>query len=132
MAYLWMVGATFYYWRFERPKKGQKAGSPTLAEHPLVCIVVPCHNEGPQIFETVECLLRCDYPNFEILLVNDGSTDKTRQVLEDLATRNPKVRVIHFAQNQGKAVALTTAALITSAEYLACIDGDALLDPYAC
>ncbi len=131
MAYLWMVGATFYYWRFERLKKGQKIGPPPLTEYPLVCIIVPCHDEGPQVSETVECLLTCEYPNFEILLVNDGSADKTRQVLETLASRDAKVRVIHFAHNQGKAVALTTAALMTSAEYLACIDADALLDPYA-
>src|SRR5687767_11109985 len=129
MAYLWITGAMFYYWRFERA--GADKGPPTLAEHPLVCIAVPCHNEGKLINETVEYLLACRYPNFEILLVNDGSADETRDVLDALATRDPKVRVIHLAHNQGKAVALTTAALMTSAEYLACIDADALLDPDA-
>lgn len=131
MAYLWIAGALFYYWRFERPKDGETAGPPQLPEHPLVCIVVPCHNEGEHINETVEYLLKCNYPNFEILMVNDGSADGTRRVLESLAARNPKVRVIHLARNQGKAVALSTAALMTSAEYLACIDADALLDPDA-
>jgi biofilm PGA synthesis N-glycosyltransferase PgaC len=131
MAYLWITGAMFYYWRFERPEKGGKRGPPPLAEHPLVCIVVPCHNEGALINETVEYLLDCRYPNFEILLVNDGSADETRQVLDALAGRDAKVRVIHLAHNQGKAVALTTAALMTRAEYLACIDADALLDPDA-
>jgi len=131
MAYLWMTGAMFYYWRFERPKAGQLPGAPPLATHPLVCIVVPCHNEGTHINETVEYLLACTYPNFEILLVNDGSADETRRVLEALAAQHPKVRVIHMAQNQGKAVALNMAALMTSAEYLACIDADALLDPAA-
>src|SRR4051812_7512886 len=80
MAYLWITGALFYYWRFERPRKGKAAGPPSLPEYPLVCIVVPCHNEGGQINETVECLLGCRYPNFEILLVNDGSADETRQI----------------------------------------------------
>ena len=143
MAYLWMTGATFYYWRFERPKPGVPSGpplltgpplntdSPQVTPLPLVAIVVPCHNEGRNINETVEWLLACRYPNFEILLVNDGSADATRHVLEELAARHPKVRVIHLARNQGKAVALTTAALMTSAEYLACIDADALLDPDA-
>ena len=131
MAYLWITGAMFYYWRFERPGKGEAKGPPLLGEHPLVCIVVPCHNEGKLINETVEYLLACRYPNFEVLLVNDGSADETRLVLEALAAGNPKVRVIHLTHNQGKAVALTTAALMTSAEYLACIDADALLDPDA-
>jgi biofilm PGA synthesis N-glycosyltransferase PgaC len=131
MAYLWIAGALFYYWRFERPGRNETDGPPPLPEYPLVCIVVPCHNEGPHIYETVEWLLACRYPNFEIVLVNDGSADATREVLEELAAKHAKVRVIHLAINQGKAVALTTAALMTSAEYLACIDADALLDPDA-
>jgi len=131
MAYLWMTGAMFFYWRFERTPNGEMAQPPALAEYPLVCMVVPCHNEGSHINETVEWLLKTNYPNYEIVLVNDGSADETRQVLETLVTRSPKVRVIHLAHNQGKAVALTTAALMTTAEYLACIDADALLDPDA-
>ena len=131
MSYLWITGATFFYWRFERTGKGGSRTPPLLPEYPLVCIVVPCHNEGPRINETVEYLLACRYPNFEILLVDDGSSDTTRQVLESLAAGSTKVRVIHLAHNQGKAVALTTAALMTAAEYLACIDADALLDPDA-
>jgi biofilm PGA synthesis N-glycosyltransferase PgaC len=131
MAYLWMTGATFFYWRFERPKRGAPDGPPVLEIYPFVAIVVPCHDEGPHINETVSNLLQCNYPNYEIVLVNDGSADETRMVLENLAAQHSKVRVIHLAQNQGKAVALTTAALMTSAEYLACIDADALLDPDA-
>jgi biofilm PGA synthesis N-glycosyltransferase PgaC len=131
MAYLWITGALFYYWRFERPIAGAAKGPPVLQEHPLVSIVVPCHNEGALINETVEYLLACRYPNFEILLVNDGSADETRIVLDALAATHSRVRVIHLARNQGKAVALTTAALMTSAEFLACIDADALLDPDA-
>jgi biofilm PGA synthesis N-glycosyltransferase PgaC len=99
--------------------------------HPLVTIVVPCHNEGRDIEDTVEYLLATTYPNFDILLVNDGSGDETRQILDGLATQHPEVRVIHCAHNQGKAIALTTAALMTPAQYLCCIDADALLDPQA-
>lgn len=131
MAYLWIIGALFFYWRFERPQDAQGPGPPRLAEHPLVCIVVPCHDEGAQIEETLEQLLLNRYPNLEILLVNDGSADETRRVLDELATRDPRVRVVHLAQNQGKAIALNTAALMTSAEFLTCIDADALLDPDA-
>jgi biofilm PGA synthesis N-glycosyltransferase PgaC len=99
--------------------------------HPLVTIVLPCHNEGRDIEDTVEYLLATTYPNFDILLVNDGSGDETRQILDGLAAQYPEVRVIHCAHNQGKAVALTTAALMTPAQYLCCIDADALLDPQA-
>jgi biofilm PGA synthesis N-glycosyltransferase PgaC len=138
MAYLWMTGAVFYYFRYERPPKSHRdlPGKvaelpPVLAEHPLVTIVVPCHNEGRDIEDTVEYLLASTYSNFDILLVDDGSGDETRQILDALAARHPKVRVIHCARNQGKAVALITASLMTPAQYLCCIDADALLEPQA-
>jgi biofilm PGA synthesis N-glycosyltransferase PgaC len=138
MAYLWMVGAVFYYFRYERPPKSHRdlphsglETPPLLPLHPLVTIVVPCHNEGRDIEDTVEYLLATTYPNFDILLVNDGSGDETRQILDGLAAQHPEVRVIHCARNQGKAIALTTAALMTPAQYLCCIDADALLDPQA-
>ena len=138
MAYLWMTGAVFYYYRYERPPKSHRdlpdAGPetpPPLAEDPLVTIIVPCHNEGRDIEDTVEYLLASTYPNFDILLVDDGSADETRSILDGIAALHPVVRVIHCAHNQGKAVALTTASLMTPAQYLCCIDADALLDPEA-
>ena len=135
MAYLWMIGAVFYFIRYERAPKGLPRGvpesPPPLPEYPLVSIIVPCHNEGRDIGDTVAYLLASTYPNFDILLVNDGSGDETRQILEALAERHEKIRVLHLASNQGKAVALTTASLLTPAQYLCCIDADALLDPDA-
>ncbi|HTJ96972.1 MAG TPA: poly-beta-1,6-N-acetyl-D-glucosamine synthase [Rhodocyclaceae bacterium] len=138
MAYLWMIGAVFYYFHYERPPKGhRKLASghtqppPVLPEYPLVTIVVPCHNEGRDIEDTVEYLLASTYPNFDILLVNDGSADETHNILDALAAQHACVRVIHLTQNQGKAVALNTAAVMTPAQFLCCIDADALLDPDA-
>ncbi len=138
MAYLWMTGAVFYYYRYERPPKSHRdlpggglETPPPLAEYPLVSIIVPCHNEGRDIEDTVEYLLASTYPNFDILLIDDGSGDETRTILESLAARHPVIRVIYCARNQGKAVALTTASLMTPAQYLCCIDADALLDPEA-
>ncbi|MDB5805204.1 MAG: poly-beta,6 N-acetyl-D-glucosamine synthase [Betaproteobacteria bacterium] len=139
MAYLWMVGAIFYYFRFERPalpvrkamKRGEPEPPPQLPDYPLVSIVVPCFNEGRDLQDTVKWMLACAYPNFDILLVNDGSTDNTRDIMDSLVAEHPRIRAIHLEKNEGKAVALDTAAAMTSAQYLACIDADALLDPYA-
>jgi biofilm PGA synthesis N-glycosyltransferase PgaC len=131
MAYLWLTGAVFFYYRFERTQKGKPDTPPVLQEYPMVTVIVPCYNEGKVVYETVEYLLASTYPNFDILLVDDGSVDDTPAVLEALAAQHPKVRTIHFAQNQGKAVALNTATLMTSAEFVACIDADGLLDPDA-
>lgn len=75
--------------------------------------------------------LSLKYPNFEVIAINDGSSDNTADVLNRLAEQHEKLRVVHLAQNQGKAMALQAGSLLTDAEYLIGIDGDALLDPHA-
>jgi poly-beta-1,6-N-acetyl-D-glucosamine synthase len=92
---------------------------------------VPCYNEGDNAEETLETAAAADYPEFEVIAINDGSRDNTAEVLNQLAARIPKLRVVHLASNQGKATALNVGALLAKYELLVCIDGDALLDPKA-
>jgi biofilm PGA synthesis N-glycosyltransferase PgaC len=130
MAWLWMAGGLFYWFHYER-KVGRPSEPPQLDEYPTVAVIVPCHNEEANAEETVECLMASRYPNLEVIVVDDGSTDGTAGVLARLAGRHPSLRVVHLRRNQGKAAALNTAAAMTRAEILVCIDGDALLDPWA-
>ena len=129
MSYLWMVGGLYYYFHYERndPPYNQP---PTLSSYPPVSILVPCHNEASNIEDTVEALLAIDYPEYEILLIDDGSTDTSPQLLDRLARQDPRIRVIHLAQNQGKAVGLNTAAMMARHDFFLCIDGDSLVDPH--
>ncbi len=129
MAYIWMIGALIYFSRWER--KGHKLKSTELDIYPPISFIVPCHNEGRDVEETIEYLLKQDYPDFEVIAVNDGSTDNTLSELMKLAEIHPRLRVIDFPVNQGKALALTTGALASRNEFLICIDGDALLDSQA-
>jgi biofilm PGA synthesis N-glycosyltransferase PgaC len=129
MAYVWMIGALIYYVRWE--KRPSYDHQPELSSYPAVSILIPCHNEADNIRETIHFCLSQDYPNFEIIAINDGSRDNTLEILEHLATEHTRLRVINLASNQGKAVGLRTAALLTENEYLVCIDGDALLSPDA-
>ncbi|WP_147695777.1 glycosyltransferase family 2 protein, partial [Vogesella mureinivorans] len=75
--------------------------------------------------------LKLNYPNFEVIAINDGSSDNTAEILNQLALKYDKLRVVHLAENQGKAMALQAGSLLTEAEFLIGIDGDALLDPHA-
>jgi biofilm PGA synthesis N-glycosyltransferase PgaC len=131
MAYLWMIGAIIYYVRWERNVSDGPEDMPVLSSYPPVSIIVPCHNEGEDARETIEYLLLQKYPDYEIIAVNDGSTDNTLEILTSLAIEHEKVRVVNLEQNQGKAMALKTAALLSNSEFLICIDGDALLAPEA-
>ncbi len=131
MAYVWMLGGIIYYIRWERNRGNVLSDLPELSEYPPVSILIPCYNEGENVRETIEYLLHQQYPNYEIIAVNDGSKDNTLELLHELAARHPKVRVVNLASNQGKAVGLRTAALLANSEILIGIDGDALLAPNA-
>ncbi|HEY9181452.1 MAG TPA: glycosyltransferase family A protein, partial [Candidatus Baltobacteraceae bacterium] len=61
---------------------------------PFLSIIVPARNEERQIETCVASLLAQRYPNFEVIVVDDGSTDATGKILERLASTNPFLRVI--------------------------------------
>ena len=130
MAWYWMAGGLAYYFYHERwlppPDK-----PPPLAVWPPISILVPCYNESDNAEETLRAAANVDYPDFEIVAINDGSRDDTAEVLNRLADEIPRLRVVHLAQNSGKAAALNTGAALARHEILVCIDGDALLDPHA-
>jgi biofilm PGA synthesis N-glycosyltransferase PgaC len=130
MAYLWMVGGIYYYFHWERAEGKHIDQPPPLPEYPGVTVIVPAHNESFAIQETIDSLLVMQYPDVEIIVVNDGSTDNTAEILDIYAARGD-IRVIHLASNRGKAAALRVGTLASSHEFLVCIDGDAILDPYA-
>ncbi|MAK28985.1 poly-beta-1,6-N-acetyl-D-glucosamine synthase [Acinetobacter sp.] len=129
MSYLWMMGALIFYWK-ERKDPPYKEPAP-LESYPMVAVLVPCFNEGDNAEETITHALGLDSPNFEVIAINDGSSDNTADVLNRLAEKYEKLRVVHLAQNQGKAMALQAGSLLTEAEFLIGIDGDALLDSHA-
>ena len=129
MSYLWMIGALIFC---IRERKEPAFDLPTLLnEYPLVAVLVPCFNEGDNAEETIGQALQLEYPNFEVIAINDGSSDHTGDVLDRMSVRCANLRVVHLAENQGKAMALQAGSLVTEAEYLLGIDGDALLDPHA-
>ena len=132
MAYLWITGAMFYYWRFERPDKGQRERTAAAARasaglHRGALPQRRCRSSTRRSNTCSPAAIRISKSCWS---TTAAPTKRARCWMRS-PRRDPKVRVIHLAHNQGKAVALTTAALMTSAEYLACIDADALLDPDA-
>jgi poly-beta-1,6-N-acetyl-D-glucosamine synthase len=127
MAYLWMAGALYYYLAKER-KEPLYVLAPRLPEYPHVSVLVPCFNEGSNLHETIGAMLTLNYPNYDIIAINDGSTDNTGAIIDELAAAHPKVKAIQLASNQGKAMALTVGAMMSTSEYLVCIDGDSVLD----
>ena len=126
MAWIWMVGGLWFFFKREYPK-------PKLPEPSQqgCSIIIPCFNEEAQIRQTIRYALQTQYPEFEVIAVNDGSSDQTAEILNDLEKKYERLRVAHLATNQGKAIALRTGVLVSKYEHLVCIDGDALLHPHA-
>jgi biofilm PGA synthesis N-glycosyltransferase PgaC len=131
MSYVWATGALYYFYYREQSDHRRPEDPPPLSDVPPVSFLVPCHNEGENAEETIASLLNQDYPDFEIIAVNDASSDDTGARLNAIAATEPRVRVIHFEKNQGKAMGLRIAALASRHEFLICLDGDALLDTHA-
>lgn len=97
-----------------------------------VSIVIPCFNEEDVLPVTIERLLAIshnalDY-EFEYIFVDDGSTDRTLQLLRSLANRDSRVRVLTFARNFGQQIAFTAGIDVASGDSVVLIDAD-LQDP---
>ncbi len=126
MAFVLMIGGVVY--NFLRESKDQDM---VFKESPLASVLIPCHNESRCIRETIHYFEKQEYPNFEIIAIDDGSTDDTLSILKEMQNNNPRLRVVELTSNQGKGRALTVGAIAARGEYLICIDADALLDPKA-
>ena len=88
--------------------------------HPVpdISVVMGVRNAADTITSTLESLFSQQGPSFEIVIVNDGSTDQTPVILDSLAVRDPRLRVIH-AQPRGLTVSLIDACEAAQGRYLA-------------
>ncbi len=101
--------------------------------YPFVSIIVPVYNEEKVVAESVRSLLELDYPNYEIIIVNDGSTDNTKKVAETLVGyqkgRHNQIKVSLIDKpNGGKSRALNAGIRYSKAEFVLCMDGDSQLN----
>lgn len=98
-------------------------------EFPPISIIFPAHNEGPVIESAILSAMRLDYPNYEVIVVDDGSSDDTYAKATQIAANySPnRLRVIS-KPNGGKASALNLGISQARGELILCTDGDSRLD----
>jgi glycosyltransferase involved in cell wall biosynthesis len=98
----------------------------------LLSVIVPLYNEAENIVPLYERVigiapsLGCD---LELILVNDGSADGSRAILDDIALRDKRVKVIHFRRNFGQTTAIMAGIDYSSGDVLIPMDGDLQNDP---
>ena len=95
---------------------------------PFVSVVVPAYNEEKVICKTVESLLNSDYPNFEIIIVDDGSPDQTFNVVSEKYGNHEKVAIFR-KENGGKASALNFGWQAAKGEIIVALDADTIFTP---
>lgn len=94
---------------------------------PLVSFIIPYYNAGATIQETVDSIFNQSYPNFDIWLINDGSTDPySLEQLKQFEV-NDKIHIIH-QENAGPSVARNKAIQLSSADFLVPLDADDLIE----
>jgi poly-beta-1,6 N-acetyl-D-glucosamine synthase len=125
--HLIMLGlAAFDYWT-----QAAEPARPSAAQMPFVSIIVPAFNEGPMIAQVLESLLAVQYPRFEVIVVDDGSSDQTfLRALPFRRRAEVQYRVL-TKSNGGKFDALNHGIAQARGEIVVCIDGDSLLHPDA-
>jgi biofilm PGA synthesis N-glycosyltransferase PgaC len=89
------------------------------------------HNEEKVIGSTVSHLFQLDYPCYEVIVVDDGSTDNTAAILREMAAAEPRLRLVRLLNNMGKAVALNAGVRAARHEIIVTIDADSYLDKEA-
>ena len=98
---------------------------------PFVSIMIPAHNEEQVIANTVENILAIDYPNFEIIVIDDRSTDSTAQIINELADKyeNIKALVRDSDAFPGKSAVLNDAMSLAKGDAVLVFDADATVEP---
>jgi hyaluronan synthase len=91
---------------------------------PLITIVVPVKNEEDNIRNCVQSCINSTYQRKEIIIVNDGSTDKTAEILDDLRRKNSSLQIIHLSKSVGKKQAIEVATEVAKGDIYFFMDSD--------
>ena len=92
-------------------------------EKSLVSIIVPVYNVEPWLNKCIDSLISQSYKNTEILLINDGSTDRSGEICDEYSRTDSRIKVIHISNN-GQSVARNKGLDISKGEYVLFVDSD--------
>ncbi len=95
---------------------------------PLVSIIVPSYNYGHFLWQTIACLQMQTCTDWECIVVDDGSTDSTREVIEQFETEDPRIRYI-YQSNAGPSAARNTGLRESRGQFIQLLDSDDMIEP---
>lgn len=92
-------------------------------KNPLISFIIPCYNVEPYIEKCINSISKQTIREIEIIPVDDGSPDRSGELLDDLAIKDPRIKVIH-KENEGVSAARNSALEIAKGDYIVFVDGD--------
>jgi len=95
----------------------------------LVSIITPTYNSEKYIEETIQSVLNQTYKNWELIVVDDASSDTTNQLIETLQANNPRIKLFKLTTNSGAGVARNKGIELAVGDYIAFLDADDLWKP---
>jgi cellulose synthase/poly-beta-1,6-N-acetylglucosamine synthase-like glycosyltransferase len=125
---VWLLLYAYLFYAMRNLPRFERFVPPTPSSWPRLSVLVPACNEAEHIEAAARSLMQQDYPNLEIILINDRSTDETGTIINKLATEDERIKVIHInelptgwlgkvhALHQGKQQASGDWMLITDAD----------------
>ncbi|RZJ34652.1 MAG: glycosyltransferase family 2 protein [Flavobacterium sp.] len=99
-----------------------------IMQFPLVSVIVPAYNQAEFLPETLESVLSQRYPNWECVIVDDGSADESFNVAQSIADRDSRFKAVRIA-NSGVSAARNTAIGVATGHYILPLDGDDKIAP---
>lgn len=126
-ALVWVTTGIHFYLRRERQDDADQP-PPVLAKYPAVSVLIPAFCEEKGIADTLRRATAIDYPDYEVVVVDDASIDKTREAVRPFVEAG-KVRLIAKTRNEGKAMAMNDALPCLRGEIVLIMDADASPDP---
>ena len=97
-------------------------------EGETISVIIPAYNVAPWLPRCLDSILAQTYPKLEIIVVDDGSADSTRQVMESYAARDGRIKPI-FKENGGVTSARLAGVAAATGEWVGFADGDDAIDP---
>lgn len=124
MSIYWIIG-TLYYMIFFELRLKLKPNKNINDEG--ISFLIPCYNEEETIKETIESILKLKFPNKQVIVINDGSSDSSAEVIHNLK-KDLEFIFVNLTQNKGKANALNEGIKHAKYDYIMGVDADTIIE----
>ena len=129
----WIAGGLIFTATDRPNRRGRRGddGPESAMRLPRVSLLIPAYNESTVIADAVRAALALDYPDFELIVLDDGSSDDTSERARAAGAGDPRLRVVRAAVNGGKAERLNDGFRLADGSLVMVVDADAQLHPQA-